>query len=255
MPADTDGSHKIDLTHSTMSQATPHDEVASTTPQDGGTGVPTRRSRLRWWAVGFVALLAVLAGIVAATLIVSNGTEEPTTEALNTATVQRTDVVATESLAGALGFEPADPVTHRTSSEGITTVRGFASGVVTSVVSEGEFLESGDVLYGINTVPVVVLEGELPVYRTFNSRMSDGADVEQLEQALFDLGFDPDENMTINEDFTSATADTIERLQESLGTEETGSLELGYVVFTPEVVYVSEVFVAVDAWLFHLSLS
>jgi peptidoglycan hydrolase-like protein with peptidoglycan-binding domain len=116
---------------------------------------------------------------------------------------------------------------------------------VTSITDEGAVLESGDVLYAINAEPVVVLGGDVPVYRSFNSRMSDGSDVEQLEQALFDLGFDPDEDMTIDEDFTSATADAIERLQESIGSDETGRLDLGYIVFAPDVTYVAEVFVVV----------
>ena len=164
---------------------------------------------------------------------------------MNTAVVERTDVVATETLSGTLGFEASDPVTHRTSEQGITTVRGFASGVVTSVADEGVVLESGDVLYAINAQPVVVLAGDVPVYRSFNSRMPDGSDVEQLEQGLFDLGFDPDEDMTIDEDFTSATSDAIERLQDSIGAEETGRLDLGYIVFAPEVTYVANVFVVV----------
>ena len=35
-----------------------------------------------------------------------------------------------------------------------------------------------------------------------------------------DLGFDPDGDMTIDEDFTSATANAIERLQEAIGADE-----------------------------------
>ena len=91
-------------------------------------------------------------------------------------------------------------------------------------------VEPGDVLYEVNTQPVVVLPGTLPAYRAFNTRMSDGPDVEQLEQALVDLGYDPNGTMTVNEDFTSATADAIERLQEDIGAEESGALNLGEVV-------------------------
>ncbi len=206
--------------------------------------VRKRRGRV-WWLVAGVAVVAIAVGIGIGIVVSSSDTEEVVAVTLNTATVERTDVVATETLNGTLGFEASDPVAHRTSPEGITTVRGFASGVVTSVVGQGEFIESGDVLYAINTQPVVVLAGDIPVYRAFNSRMSDGSDIEQLEQALFDLGFDPDEDMTIDEDFTSATADAIERLQESLDTDETGRIDLGFVVFSPEVSYAAEVFVEV----------
>jgi peptidoglycan hydrolase-like protein with peptidoglycan-binding domain len=201
--------------------------------------------RKTWWIVGISLLAAIVAGVAIGAIFASSEPEEETAVALNTATVERTDVVATETLSGTLGFESSDPVAHRTSTQGITTVRGFASGVVTSITDEGAVLESGDVLYAINAEPVVVLGGDVPVYRSFNSRMSDGSDVEQLEQALFDLGFDPDEDMTIDEDFTSATADAIERLQESIGSDETGRLDLGYIVFAPDVTYVAEVFVVV----------
>lgn len=199
----------------------------------------------RWWIAGSVVLAAVVVGIGVGSVVASSEPEEEVTVAMNTAVVERTDVVATETLSGTLGFEASDPVTHRTSEQGITTVRGFASGVVTSVADEGVVLESGDVLYAINAQPVVVLAGDVPVYRSFNSRMPDGSDVEQLEQALFDLGFDPEEDMTIDEDFTSATSDAIERLQDSIGAEETGRLDLGYIVFAPEVTYVANVFVVV----------
>ena len=192
-----------------------------------------------------VVLVAIALGVGVGIVVASSDDEQVVVATLNTATVERTDVVATETLSGTLGFEASDPITHRTSTQGITTVRGLASGVVTSVTDEHVFLESGDVLYAINAEPVVVVAGDIPVYRSFNSRMSDGTDVEQLEQALFDLGFDPDEDMTIDEDFTSATADAIERLQEAIGAEETGRLDLGFVVFAPDVTYVAEVFVAV----------
>ncbi|MFB3098519.1 MAG: peptidoglycan-binding protein, partial [Acidimicrobiia bacterium] len=65
-------------------------------------------------------------------------------------------------------------------------------------------------------------------------------DVEQLEQALVDLGYDPNRNMTINEDFTSATADAIERLQEDIGADEDGALNFGEVIFMPDAFYVAE---------------
>ena len=205
---------------------------------------PSARKK-NWWIAGAVVLAAAVVSIGVGSLIASSEPAEEPAVALNTATVERLDVIATETLSGTLGFEASDPVTHRTSEQGITTVRGFASGVVTSVANEGDVLESGDVLYAINAQPVVVLAGDVPVYRSFNSRMSDGSDVEQLEQVLFDLGFDPDEDMTIDDDFTSATSDAIERLQESIGAEETGRLDLGYVVFAPEVSYVANVFVVV----------
>ena len=153
-------------------------------------------------------------------------------------------LVVTEDLSGTLGYGSADAITFRSSDDGVVVVSGLASGFVTDVVESGDIVVAGDVLYEVNTAPVVILEGDLPQYRAFNSGMSDGPDVEQLEQALVDLGFDPDGDIEIDEDFTSATADAIELLQESIGAEETGQLRLGEVIFAPTAVsYIADVLV------------
>lgn len=207
---------------------------------------PQRRSRTLWWIAAAV-LTAIVVAVILAVVASGNGEEPVATNTLGTATVQRTDVVVTEELSGTLGYGSADPITFRSSSDGVVTVKGLASGFVTDIVDQGVFVASGDVLYDVNTEPIVVLEGDLPQYRTFNSRMSDGPDVEQLELALSDLGYDPDGDMTIDEDFTSATADAIERLQEAIGAEDTGRLELGAVIFAPSPVsYVAEVLVEIS---------
>ena len=214
---------------------------------DGGPPPGDQRTMRPWmWAVGIVFVLAVIG--VAIAVAVTNGSDEPAaTDSANTATVQRTNVIVTEELSGTLGYGSAAPLTFRSSSDGVVTVEGLAAGFVTDIVDEGVVVRSGDVLYDVNTEPVVVLTGDLPAYRAFNSRMSDGPDVEQLEQALVDLGYDPDLDITIDEDFTSATADAIERLQEAIGAEETGSLALGAVIFAPtEASYVAEALVEIS---------
>jgi len=200
---------------------------------------PAAPSR-RWWIVGGLAVAAIVAiGVVLATSVSEGEPEAAQTQ--NTATVERTDVIATETLSGTLGYGSADPIVFRSSADGVVTVQGLASGFVTDIVDEGTFVAAGEVLYEVNTEPVVVLEGDLPQYRAFESRMSDGPDVLQLEQSLSDLGYDPDGDMTIDEDFASSTADAIERLQESIGAEETGRFELGAVVFSPTpITYVAE---------------
>jgi peptidoglycan hydrolase-like protein with peptidoglycan-binding domain len=225
-----------------------HEEPSVTTEHEDRSAAPeevvTKKKRWLW-------VLAIVAGVVAIAAIAvaassGNGSDDVTEFAtLSTATVQRTDVIATETLSGTLGFGDTDTVAYRTSPLGVTTVTGLASGIVTWVVDEGAVIVPGDVLYEVNTVPVVVLEGDTPQYRAFHSRMSDGADVEQLEQALVDLGFDPDGDIEIDEDFTSATRDAIELLQESVGTDDDGKLELGEVLFGPAATYVSAVLVDV----------
>lgn len=206
---------------------------------------PEPSSRRWWWiAAAFLAAAVVAIGVVA---VVSGNDEEPeATATVSTATVEQTSVIVTEELSGTLGYGSADPIVFRSSADGVVTVQGLASGFVTDIVDEGVFVASGEVLYEVNTEPVVVLDGDLPQYRAFQSRMTDGPDVVQLEQALTDLGYDPDGDMTIDEDFTSTTADAIERLQEAIGAEETGRLELGAVIFSPTAVsYIAETLVDV----------
>ena len=225
--------------HEEPSVATEHDERPVAHER-----AATRKRRWPW----VVAMVAVVAAVAAIAIVASsvNGSDDVLVSAtVSTATVQRTDVVETETLGGTLGFGDTDTVTYRTSPAGVTTVTGLASGIVTWVVDEGAVIVPGDVLYEVNTVPVVVLEGDTPQYRSFHSRMSDGADVEQLEQALVDLGFDPDGDIEIDEDFTGATRDAIELLQESVGADDDGRLELGEVLFGPEATYVSLVLVDV----------
>ena len=189
-----------------------------------------------------IVVALIVAGVVVAT---SGDNEEPEAEtSASTATVEQTNVVVTESLSGTLGYGSADPIVFRSSADGVVTVQGLAQGFVTDIVDEGVVVASGEVLYEINTEPIVVLEGDIPQYRAFQSSMSDGPDVLQLEQALSDLGYDPDDDMTIDEDFTSATTDAIERMQEAIGADDTGRLELGAVVFSPTVVsYIAETLV------------
>jgi peptidoglycan hydrolase-like protein with peptidoglycan-binding domain len=90
---------------------------------------------------------------------------------------------------------------------------------------------------------VVVLYGDTPVYRTLDRRTSDGEDIMFLEQSLVDLGYDPDGDITIDEDFTSATSAAIELLQEDIGADVDGGFMLGEMLFTPGPTYVAEALV------------
>ena len=205
-------------------------------------GEATSRARRRWWIVAAIAVLAIVAGIAAVVAFTRNDGDGEDAASVSTATVERTDVVQTEVLPGTLGYGTAEQITFISSTDGIVRVFGLAQGVVTDIVDEGTIVRSGEVLYEVNTQPIVVLEGSIPAYRSFTTSMSNGSDIEQLEQALSDAGFDPDGTMDIDDDFTSATADAIERLQESVGAEQDGSLLLGEVIFAPsEAAYIADV--------------
>ena len=115
------------------------------------------------------------------------------------------------------------------------------SGVVTELPNEGDVIGFGDVLFRVDGQPVVLLEGDIPQYRPFNSRMTDGPDVEQLERNLVALGYTDESKLTVDSDFTNRTVDAVEAMQLDLGGDDTGTLALGRVVFSANPIRVGAV--------------
>jgi len=77
----------------------------------------------------------------------------------------------------------------------------------------------------------------MPAYRPL-AEGTEGADVRQLEENLSALGYT---GFTIDDEYSSATADAVREWQEDLGRDETGVVELGRVVFTPAEIRVETV--------------
>jgi len=113
------------------------------------------------------------------------------------------------------------------------------SGTVTWLAEEGSLIEQGDVLMEINDEPVVVLYGDLPAYRMMR-RNTEGDDVQQLQEALIALGYDPDGNMELGT-FDWWTQEYVEDWQADIGAADDGRIDLG------EVVFVSTAF-TIDEW-------
>jgi peptidoglycan hydrolase-like protein with peptidoglycan-binding domain len=227
----------------TTSEETETDRTNAVEPDAEDTNEDSGRRRLWLW---IIAVLAVV-GVISVVLVIANSAEEPAADGsqeLSTAAVTRQDLVVDQTLSGTLGYGDAEAIPFRTSPDGVDTVYGGLAGVVTSAPDEGIIILEGDVLYEVNTAPVVVLYGDVPVYRTLDRRTSDGPDVMSLERSLVDLGYDPDGDIEIDEDFTSATADAIELLQEAIGAVEDGGFALGEMLFAAGPTYVAEALVA-----------
>ena len=195
----------------------------------------------KWWPWIVGALLVAV--VVAIALAMTNSSDTSVTadsEELSTSTVRQQDLVVTETVSGTLGYGDAEAIAFRTSPAGVETVYGALSGVVTSAPNEGALVTAGDVLYEVNAAPVVVLYGDTPVYRSLDRRTSDGEDVMFLEQSLVDLGYDPDGDIEVDEDFDSATRAAIELLQEDIGANVDGGFSLGEMLFAPGPTYVAE---------------
>lgn len=111
------------------------------------------------------------------------------------------------------------------------------NGTITWIAEEGAVIEQGDVLYEVDGEPVVVMYGDVPAFRTIaDPARGDnltGVDVLQFETAIVAMGFDPDGDLTVDDEFTGLTENLVEDWQESLGVDETGAVVLGSVVFIP----------------------
>lgn len=209
----------------------------ATTLESSGDGTG-RRSRLLLW-IGIAAIVVV--GSVVWLAAANSGDDEATEEtAPNTATIQRSDLVVSEILDGTLGYGEGEPVAARADQEP-NAIGSSINGTITWAAPEGSVVSQGEVLYEVNTRPVAVMYGDVPAYRPLSTRSEDGPDVAQLESTLVALGFDPDGEVVVDEEFTSSTAEMVEAWQESIGAETDGVIDLGEVVFTEGPVFVAEV--------------
>jgi peptidoglycan hydrolase-like protein with peptidoglycan-binding domain len=142
-----------------------------------------------------------------------------------TAPITRTTLYDREKVDGTLG--------HGTERE----IAGRLNGTVTWLPETGAVVQRGQALYRVDDKPVLLLYGALPGYRELRVG-SEGADVRQFETELRALGYT---GFTVDDEYTSATAAAVEKLQEAAGLPETGVVELGRVVYAAGPVRVASV--------------
>lgn len=188
------------------------------------------RGRRRAWLWLVIVLVLAAAGVGAETVLGSDpdtvaAGEEVTPR--STAVVQRRDIVTTTSLSGTLTYADARSVTAN------------AGGVVTWLPDVGATVEPGQPLFAVDGEPVVLLPGDLPMWRDLSVSSEDGPDIAVLEQALIDLGITDESSLTVDEDFTSATAAAVADLRELVGLSEGEGMALGDVVYLPGSVRVA----------------
>ncbi len=116
-----------------------------------------------------------------------------------------------------------------------------ASGTLSAQPSTGQVVQDGQVLYRVANAPVVLLAGATPAYRSLSEGDS-GPDVRELNGDLVALGYATRSELDPSSDyFGSETGYALERLQDRLGVDETGSLVLDQAVFAPAPLRVSKV--------------
>jgi peptidoglycan hydrolase-like protein with peptidoglycan-binding domain len=139
-----------------------------------------------------------------------------------TADVRRGNVAERRWVTGTLGYA------------GSTAVVAPGPGVLTRLPTVGEIISRGEAVYETDGLSVVLLYGNRPPWRPFQQGMTDGADVEQLESNLVQLGHGA--GVSVDRHFSVATYHAVRRWQRGAGLPVTGSVPLGQVVFVPDAV-------------------
>jgi peptidoglycan hydrolase-like protein with peptidoglycan-binding domain len=138
-----------------------------------------------------------------------------------TATVQRTDLVQHETVDGTLGYDDAE------------TLYAPGMGTVTALRDPGTVVRRGQALYWFAGEPVTLMYGALPMWRRLDRSSEGGRDIRQLERNLVALGYDPDGEIEVDDEWGSATTAAVKRWQKDKGLPKTGAVELGQVAFFP----------------------
>ncbi len=159
--------------------------------------------------VAAVAVLSAVVGWIAGQQIKSPAEiaadQAPPEPSLITVPVEERELSQNLVVRGTVRSDESTPL-EATSASGET--------IITRLTKEaGAELVEGDVAIEVAGRPVFVLQGDLPVFRSLIPTL-DGPDVEQLEEALIRLGYDPG---TIDGIYDAATADAVEELYRDAG--------------------------------------
>ena len=156
-----------------------------------------------------------------------------TTPPAATVKVTTRDLVQTSDFDGTLGFgDTSDLIVG-------------AGGVVTAIVPAGTIVDRGGDLIEIDGKTVVLLIGARPMWRMLGDGVSDGPDVQQLEENLIALGVATADELGPNQTWTWKTTAAVKRWQSARGVEQTGRVDRAQVVFKPGAVRIAQNTVAV----------
>lgn len=114
-----------------------------------------------------------------------------------------------------------------------------AQGIVTNAPDAGATINFGQTLIEIDAKPVVLAEGDVPLYRSLNYQARKhlkGPDVEQLQQLLLDLGHDDSGRLEADGDFGLSTHRAVKAWQKSVGRDQSGTVDRSQLVFNPQPV-------------------
>ena len=183
-------------------------------------------------ALAALALL-VVAGVLVV-LVLGDDSPFPrsststTGSSAGTASVQRRDLVETDTQSGNLSYASPQTVYNR------------LGGTITWLPSVGAVIKPGQALFRVGSQAVTLLIGRTPAYRDLGPSDSAGLDILELNRNLIALGFNP-EGIVVDDKWQAATTAGVDVFRASLGEAETGKLTLGQIVFLPGAQVVSAV--------------
>ncbi|MEW6867276.1 peptidoglycan-binding domain-containing protein [Trueperella pyogenes] len=162
-------------------------------------------------------VVAALIGLGAGYVFFKDGTKVPSETPPATVTVETGNVGRSLNYAASVAMDSRALATN------------VLAGVVTFVSSDTTF-SSGQTLYEVGKIPVVVVEGRVPFYRELSRGMK-GADVKQLNAFLGVLGFPG----AVDDTFGPRTELNVRQWQKNTGQPETGKVPLGQLVASPSL--------------------
>ncbi len=128
---------------------------------------------------------------------------EPPEASLVTVPVEEVALTSNVVIRGQISFSESYQVQASAGAGGVAIVTGLP-------VAEGDDLVEGQVLAEIAGRPMIALQGQLPVFRSLTPGL-EGPDVQQLEEALIRLGYDPGPVDTVYDAETEAAVELLYR--------------------------------------------
>lgn len=169
-----------------------------------------------------VALLAITGGGVAVTALADNGKDKSVSQDAGlppaTAPVERGDLSSGTQTDGTLGYAKERKVNAGT------------TGTLTWSTGSGSTIERDGRLYEVNGVPVRLMYGTEPMYRTLKTG-DEGNDVRQLEENLQALGHGA--GLAVDDTYTAGTAAAVKQWQKAHERKQTGRVGPEEIAFSP----------------------
>ncbi len=187
-----------------------------------GKSVQEPRRRIwPWWVSGGALLLLIGCGVGWAAASVLTPAEDPLAASSFTyVAVRQGEVGSSINLNTVAAWTPVPVGANR------------AAGVVTGVaVAAGDEVSQGSTLYLVDQRPIVVAQGGVPAYRAI-AKGDEGTDVAQIQEMLVATGH---YKGVADGKAGAGTIAAIRSWQKASGVQQTGIVELGDVIFVPQL--------------------